>query len=249
VYVGIDSLCIVQDDADDWDKHCATMATIYPNASLVLAATALKDSQGGLFRKRSTKLEFASAGRTIFARRETGHGTFACSSGRFYAQHEDLDARAQMSLLSRAWVFQERLISGAIVYFMNEELVWECLECHQCECGLSSIPNYHPPPLPLRRFLRGEEQSSIGHGELHGWEELIQNYTRKELTFRKDLLPALSALAMRYGQSRDKNSAGKPQDTYLAGLWRAQLRTQMLWYYPRRLGRREQISSDVASPS
>jgi hypothetical protein len=257
MYVWIDSICIIQDDADDWDKHCATMATIYRNASLVLAATASKDGQGGLFRERSTKLEFTGADRTgnpvsMFARREIGHSAFTYNSSGFIGLHKDLEGQTQMPLLFRAWAFQERLISGAIVHFMDEELIWECLECHQCECGWSSAPHPYAPPLPLRRLLRGAEPEPepkpFTMDRAAEWEDLAQDYTRKDLTFRKDLLPALSALAIRYGQSRDKHSAGTPQDTYLAGLWNTDLRTQMVWF-PAVQERREQVSSDATAPS
>ncbi|KAF2652568.1 HET-domain-containing protein, partial [Lophiostoma macrostomum CBS 122681] len=197
-YVWIDSLCIVQDDADDWEKHCATMATIYRNASLVLAATASEDSQGGLFRRRSTKIQ----------------------------PHEDHHNRSSMPLLSRAWALQERLVSGAIVHFLDEEIIWECLEGYQCECGWSAEPNYYAPPL--------------------SWEDMVQAYTRRNLTFRKDLLPALSAIAERYEHSWDRWIKERPRDTYLAGLWRAELKLTMLWFTTES---RKDADTDGTAPS
>ncbi|KAI1087222.1 heterokaryon incompatibility protein-domain-containing protein [Rostrohypoxylon terebratum] len=48
-YVWIDSLCIVQDDADDWQREAARMADVYRNAYFVLGATrGESDAQGFL---------------------------------------------------------------------------------------------------------------------------------------------------------------------------------------------------------
>jgi hypothetical protein len=38
-YIWIDSLCIIQDDAEDWEVQSALMSEIYQNAVLTLAAT------------------------------------------------------------------------------------------------------------------------------------------------------------------------------------------------------------------
>lgn len=39
-YIWIDSLCIVQDDAEDWEREAAKMALIFEAAYLTIAATA-----------------------------------------------------------------------------------------------------------------------------------------------------------------------------------------------------------------
>ena len=55
-YIWIDSLCIVQDDTDDWRTHSARMADIYENCFLTIAATNSSDVTGGLFRDVSREL-------------------------------------------------------------------------------------------------------------------------------------------------------------------------------------------------
>lgn len=47
-YLWIDSLCIVQDDKDDWERECVTMGQLYERALLVLAAAGSSDSTQGL---------------------------------------------------------------------------------------------------------------------------------------------------------------------------------------------------------
>ncbi|PSS18829.1 hypothetical protein M430DRAFT_101556, partial [Amorphotheca resinae ATCC 22711] len=51
-YLWIDSLCIIQDDADDWEIESAKMASIYQNAYLTIAATASASSQDSLLNPR-----------------------------------------------------------------------------------------------------------------------------------------------------------------------------------------------------
>ncbi|KAK3386753.1 heterokaryon incompatibility protein-domain-containing protein, partial [Podospora didyma] len=53
-YVWIDSLCIIQGDQEDWIEHSASMADIYHNATLNIAATAMRNSRAaaGLFQPR-----------------------------------------------------------------------------------------------------------------------------------------------------------------------------------------------------
>lgn len=52
-YLWIDSLCIIQDDIDDWAKESITMSSVYGGCMLCIAATsALDSSQGCLFERK-----------------------------------------------------------------------------------------------------------------------------------------------------------------------------------------------------
>lgn len=48
-YLWIDSLCIIQDDAEDWRHEATRMADVYGNSYVTVAATASVNSYGGLF--------------------------------------------------------------------------------------------------------------------------------------------------------------------------------------------------------
>jgi hypothetical protein len=54
-YLWIDSLCIIQDDQDDWRREAANMASIYENAWLTIAATKSSGGAGGCFSVASSK--------------------------------------------------------------------------------------------------------------------------------------------------------------------------------------------------
>jgi len=47
-YLWVDSLCIIQDDASDWEREALAMATVYNRASLVISATLSQDSSYGI---------------------------------------------------------------------------------------------------------------------------------------------------------------------------------------------------------
>jgi hypothetical protein len=51
-YLWIDSLCIIQDDAEDWDKESRRMCDVYGGSSLNIAATAAPDGSYGCYRER-----------------------------------------------------------------------------------------------------------------------------------------------------------------------------------------------------
>ena len=46
-YLWIDSLCIIQDDRNDWEIESAKMADVYSHAYLTIAATGSSTSSGG----------------------------------------------------------------------------------------------------------------------------------------------------------------------------------------------------------
>jgi hypothetical protein len=46
-YLWIDSLCIIQDDEDDWAREAALMAEVYANFHCTLAALSSKNSTEG----------------------------------------------------------------------------------------------------------------------------------------------------------------------------------------------------------
>jgi hypothetical protein len=48
-YIWIDSLCIIQDSAEDWARESANMAAVYSGATVVIAADAAQSSADGCF--------------------------------------------------------------------------------------------------------------------------------------------------------------------------------------------------------
>ncbi|KAK3182573.1 hypothetical protein K4F52_006022 [Lecanicillium sp. MT-2017a] len=156
-YVWIDSLCIIQDDDQDWKEQAAKMADTYENAELVISATNASDGSMGLFQERKPAQILASDNTpSSWTVREPGstiqviplHGPeckdkdcpiYISRDTARHAQWDSMDGIATGSsqfnpLLGRGWAFQERLLATRIVHFADHELIWECKETQRCEC-------------------------------------------------------------------------------------------------------------------
>ena len=124
-YIWIDSLRIVQDDVSDWEQEASNMTSVYANAYITLATTGSRSGDNGLFsginpEQFSVHLKAAQNGQTgsiIFARKPIEHITKRSE------RHADW-----FPLLTRVWVYQDRLLSRRVLYFGQGELFWECLE-------------------------------------------------------------------------------------------------------------------------
>lgn len=138
-YLWIDALCIIQDSPDDWQVHSSKMADVYQNAFITLAATSAADGSVGCFPHQAVP---QAGWRATF--QPTPNETFEVLIRRELAHQWVLNTntRVQNPLLSRAWAFQERLLSPRVLHFCKEELVWECAEGTVCECGsMPCVPN------------------------------------------------------------------------------------------------------------
>lgn len=119
--------------------------------------------------------------------------------------------------MTRAWVYQERLLAPRILYF-DEELSWECREASACECSEASHGMKYDHSLSL--------MPGYSTGKLYlQWQEMVEEFTWLQLSHEEDRLPAFSGLAQQY-QYRLRSE-------YLAGLWKENLGADLLWFaYP-----------------
>ena len=224
-YIWIDSLCIVQDDADDWAKESAMMASIYRNAYLTLAATAAKDGSEGLFKSRqvdtySHTLSGTQGGSDDVTIRATLHRKHDCLRAVDDLSESGL---ASLPLMTRAWCFQERLLSSRVLQFAADEMVWECEEATSCECDLVEDYMQHDwsqltggdvsaQEVPDRTLFRLPDM------EKH-WFRLVRTYTVLNITKDFDRLPALSGIA----------STLVAADDYMAGIRRSSALEDLAW--------------------
>ncbi|KAF2651080.1 HET-domain-containing protein, partial [Lophiostoma macrostomum CBS 122681] len=186
-YIWIDSLCIIQDDEDDWRKEGSQMADIYRGSFLTIAATKAFDSSQGLYTDT------------------TCHRSVSMNYNKL------------SPLLSRAWVFQERILSRRLVHFASTELWWECMESTTCECCRISGGIYSGHDKKHLNVEEEFDEASVGET----WRYLVTDYSFKQLTYQKDILPAIQGLAKRMYTTR--------RSEYLGGLWRDSLIKDLVW--------------------
>lgn len=191
------------------------MAQVFESSLLTIGAAISKSDTDSLFfedKKRTASL------RSHVGRMEDG-ATYTIYSRLSHRYHPTDGFTAgcisqNYSLMSRAWVYQERLLAPRILYF-GEELSWECRQSSACEC------------LEASQGTKSNHSSSLLPGFsrqiLHLlWQDIVQGFTSLQLSYEEDRLPAISGLAQQF-QRRLKSA-------YLAGLWKDNIVVDLLWH-------------------
>jgi hypothetical protein len=204
-YLWIDSLCILQDDPDDWTRESSSMSGVYGGATINIAASGAVNGSLGCFFNRH-----ASWRCQIQAMVDGKDSLLDCIQSRYH------DSLKDVPLATRGWVIQERYLSPRTLHFTPKEIFWECHE----KVASETFPERVPP----WGFCGTEKRLSLPKRPITNavWFNLIEEYSRCELTFARDKLVAISGLA-RIFQAEIK-------DDYLAGLWKKDLKSQLLWY-------------------
>jgi len=126
------------------------MGHIYAHAACTIAATASKDSSGGLFFDRSPEV-FGPRRVNIGFNPKTpwleGKDSGFASMGEYLCDVAGLAGRCieKAPLNSRAWVSQERQLSRRLLHFTSSQLFWECNECTSCETYPENLPDHVQP--------------------------------------------------------------------------------------------------------
>jgi hypothetical protein len=209
-YLWIDSLCIVQDDKEDWRRESAKMHNVYQAGYLTIAASSGVGPDSGLFREAPPEYHLRDwnvKGEYIRTRRRIGH----------------LDSSNDYPLMRRGWVFQERIVSRRVLHFSSVEVAWECMEDQDCECGSfrSCIGVEYDLTSPKERYRPIDRMDGW---LMMVWRKIVSEYSGTQLTYDKDIFPALSGVAELHRTVRNS--------TYLAGLWRDTLFYDLLWHIP-----------------
>jgi hypothetical protein len=182
------------------------MPAIYAAAEVTIAASCARSTSEGFLEAKAPpeKLFRFSSG-------ELGD-LFVLVRESVFDDFEPLD--------TRAWALQETILSIGVLNFTRTSV--------RFECGTSIVDldtDKHPGsrPIPLLRqlgcALLKYSQNDFEGGDI--WLRLVQEYSRRSLTFMDDRLLAISGLGDRFGPIITGN--------YLAGLWESQLPYGLLW--------------------
>jgi hypothetical protein len=233
-YIWIDSLCIVQDDIEDWRREGSQMSEIYSGACVTFAATNATDSNKGFYQETLGNPRLKMYTYTLKHQKDSKslYDIHAIEMG---ALNSDFNGR-DLPLFKRAWAFQEQILTPRMVHFANDMLYWECLESRACETR-----EYMTHPIIKTSVLvpdaidtiyslsigRSLANTSITPHAL--WRAMVAGYTHGSLTFGKDKLPALQGVAKRIQSQR--------RCAYYAGLWEDTLCLDLSWRSVRRTTR------------
>lgn len=119
-YLWIDSLCIVQDDSEDWNHESELMEQVFSSAYITIAATCASGTDDGFLKERPE--------RQYIQMTNVNASYFVCEAiDNFYL---DVD---QAELNKRGWVLQERALSRRSIHFTDRQCYWECGGGVRCE--------------------------------------------------------------------------------------------------------------------
>lgn len=201
-FIWIDALCIIQKEESnsDWATESGHMSAIYSGTFVTLAASIATSVQEGFLHRSPHH-------RGGFVARVTTSDY--CTVQDFHSGDPHAESTTKTHLATRAWAFQERLLSPRTIYFGDAGLFWECRSCISSEFLLDGSPVLH------ERFEAGSENKAWD------WGEIVWQYSKAKLTYTSDRLPALSGVVARQQEING--------DQYLAGMWRESLVTELQW--------------------
>jgi hypothetical protein len=215
-YIWIDRVCIVQDDEEEWANEASLMADIYASAHVVLSATATEDCKDGFLQKRAEPLviQYEHRGQKnckVQARQIESHycGGFT--------------PKINYTLFKRGWCTQERLLARRIIHFLPDEILFECPDERECECGGASKEKIYLCCSPGFMSFTTMRNNSKWREQEWGWEwmQVVCSYSATTLTYGRDSLPAFSGLAAYVEHLKP----GK----YIAGIWEKDIAVQLGW--------------------
>jgi len=165
-WLWVDSMCIVQDVEEDWKREAATMADVYRNCVVEVAALGARGNGEGLFARRDPLMYHDCHLFSIDGE------DFSVISKEFRHTGEVTD---EWPLYERGWVFQERVLPARTIKF-GPFLAWECREMKIDEFSLVR------PILDPREQWRFEDQLLCR--EFHGRDSVPRTGQEAEGVYR-----------------------------------------------------------------
>jgi len=225
-WIWVDSLCIIQDSPDDWERESLLMCSVYNGCFLSIAARGAKTAADGLFARRDPlKYAHCLLAKTVS---EPDRHIFACPVSR-----TDLTrSLAEWPLEQRGWVVQERLLPPRTVTF-GPYLTWNCDNVDISEFGVEHITSWRwgedlkedsLPKVFSRMVIRPRRPLILEAGTSSGtaaemteaklylfWTRIVTEYSKALLSVQSDRYAALSGVMAAFEQRAGWTQVG--------GLW------------------------------
>ncbi|KAK3691911.1 MAP kinase kinase (MEK) [Vermiconidia calcicola] len=187
-YLWIDALCIIQDDLEDWRREAARMCSIYEGATLSLSAIDSHSSSTGFLHPRD----------------HMSHPKHAIPS---------------RAVETRAWTLQERVLAPAVIHFASQQLFWEYCAGFASESSprVERVPigennSYYGVSVHDMKVSVRNQAIAADYDRANLWYQLVEEYTKRDLTRPSDRLPAIDGLSESFARYL-------AEDTHLSGLW------------------------------
>lgn len=213
-YVWIDSLCIIQDSAIDWEEQSSLMASVYGNADLVLAASSASSTEDGFLKERKDYRESTLQLQSVRNQEHTLNLRYRL------LQPKGMDPMTD-PLDHRAWALQERLLARRYLAIGSHDTSWACMTSSACECEWWRVASiWRDEIVNIKKLVQHATVAELGGF----WRQrVLRHYFERALTVPSDNLVALSAIASIFQK--------KLGSKYCAGIWQDDLLRGLLWRY------------------
>jgi hypothetical protein len=212
-YLWIDSLCIIQDSSSDWSTQVPMMSAVYSNA--VCSIAFLFPPGGGFLKPREDPRSISPCIVRKASIAERGVYIVPTSINFHGGSRMSYMSQKTWPLSSRAWTFQEHLLSSRTIFYGQKTIMWECVEKFSDELSGTWLPNmeaYHAcptirPPTTWKALLASytvtrtvNDQCQLASNELRpdyvsNWFALIYEYRNRALTVENDRIMAFAGVA------------------------------------------------------
>ncbi|KAK0722998.1 heterokaryon incompatibility protein-domain-containing protein [Lasiosphaeria miniovina] len=209
-YIWIDSLCIIQHDKNDpldedqgrdFVKEAEKMEQVFRSAYVTLAASCASSPAEHFLKPRPTRLS---------ATLRTAENACYFASEAIDDFYHDVE---QGHLMTRGWVFQERVLSRRTIFFTQKQTYWECGEGICCET-LTRVKNPKSSLLGAANFPQSfptHEPAKI----VALYQSLYERYSRLKLSYPADRPSAIRGLETRLLRFLDTSGGCGVLDKYL----------------------------------
>ena len=211
-YLWIDSLCILQEDSQESREQMATMDMVYGSALLTIVAAGGDSARAGISGVRP--VYFAPTERSGLSRQASQPVAKIGGDVSVIAPMSSKQGVSSAVWNTRAWTFQERLLSRRMLVFANDEMVWHC-RCTIAREDMPSADSGHSHP-PLDWLDLKPQYLGIGtdphwkdgslertrHGLTHvvrsgtfaEYARMIEQYSTRKMSYESDAVNALAGL-------------------------------------------------------
>ena len=214
-YIWIDSLCIIQDDLEDWRQEADRMNYIFSCSAITISALDAKNGTEGCFVDDYDTHMPVPRGLQFTPLSVSFPQTSTPTLVRAY--RGDLRYRARDSHLStRGWTLQEQLLSHREVLCAQPEAHWKCRRGHSIESGL------HLRGPEYARFWNHSLPVNLIWQDMHElWTACMEDYSRRQFTFEKDRLSALVGIVQAFDQGNLRR--------HILAAWEQSMIADLLW--------------------
>lgn len=183
-YLWVDSLCILQGDEHVWELNARNMDVVYGNAALTICAADGDDANAGLVALSSAGSRYEHHARQIVESYMPDLRLMVSYPSETYIQCSRWN--------SRAWTFQERILSKRCLIFTAGRVYFQCRNSQMSEdvyehpdASVWSMGLLHGPSIKFRE---------ANTKAVEVYKDTIQSYTSRDLGDEADVLAAFNGI-------------------------------------------------------